>query len=688
MPDRLPQWGWRAGLACVALVYLHNALPYLTTLPRVNVDEPWLIERAYQVLTTGVPSQPMLGLREAYLLQIGYGYLVSPWLALFGVGLFQARLLGVLLGLGIVMMVATIGRRTVDAVTGLAAALFLALDSNFLGGVRNARTDIPSVFFVALALTAYVIGRQRSRAAWFAGSGAALGLAMLCHGNAFWAGAILAAWYLLDYGWRGLAERFGYAFAAGIAATLGPYLAVVAARWGDVQLQIGNFAGDRVPGWRPSFVWQQILLERQRYANWYFGLVTSAVPNPLLWTFELMTVAGLIALTWRAWSRRSSAADPNGPARLLILAAGAAFIFAGFINNKALVYIPHLLLGFSLAAGFAVSEAARLVPALAPAAPLVLAAYGLVGVAYYEKWYSSARKSELVSYESTSETLHALVPPGVKYLYASPQFWMPFHADSGTVFYSYAAAQPMASGPAVTLAGATSERPIFLVVDETQWLPELTAAATSSPSTWQQAWIDFIERRCALDGVAYGTAYGTLALYRCGLIAAPAPPPRVRIVGGAAELSVDDVVLRQTAEDLARWDRYSDPRQTTAAGAEVSLADGGLRIHGTGWPGIVKMAALTAGERYLVSARTSGTRDGDLLYLGTWQQPQVRSLSGASSAGIPAQLIAQPWFPGGRAFVATAPAVRVAVYSEKPLTDFCISSLEIFRLRPATLDGL
>src|SRR5262249_33884905 len=138
---------WLAGLALVALVYAHNTLPHLTTMPRVNVDEPWLMERAYQVLRTGVPSQPMLGLQTAYYLQGGYGYLLAPWFAVAGVGLFQARLFAVLLGLGIVAMVAWIGRRLADGTAGVWAALFLAADSNFLGGVRNARTDIPSVFF-------------------------------------------------------------------------------------------------------------------------------------------------------------------------------------------------------------------------------------------------------------------------------------------------------------------------------------------------------------------------------------------------------------------------------------------------------------------------------------------------------------------------------------------------------------
>ena len=72
-----------------------------------------------------------------------------------------------------------------------------------------------------------------------------------------------------------------------------------------------------------------------------------------------------------------------------------------------------------------------------------------------------------------------------------------------------------------------------------------------------------------------------------------------------------------------------------------------------------------------------------LLYLGTWQQPRVRSLSGASSSGIPAPLIAQRWFPRERAFIADAPQVRMLVYSEAPSTDFVISSLDVLRLQPA-----
>ena len=675
---------WSVGLGLVLVVFLHNTLPYLTMMPRVNVDEPWLMERAYQVWHSGIPSQPMLGLQRPYLLQVGFGYLYAPWFGLFGVGLLQARLLGVVLGLFVVMMVASIGRRTIDQVTGLSAALFLALDSNFLGGVRNARTDIPSVFFATTALAAYLVARQRARTGWFVVSGASLGLAMLCHGNAFWVAVILLAWYLIDYGRRAPILPFGYGFFGGLLLTLGPYLAIVSNRWSDVQDQIGNFAGDRVPSLSPAFVLQQIAREPERYRFWYFGLVTNLVPNPLLLAFQMATAVGVVALAVRSiHARRRPLADPGGAVRLLVLVAGSVFIFAAFINNKVPVYLPHLLLGFSLAAGFGVSEAVTRLgrSRMAAAAVLVLfAGYGAAGVAYYERWYRSVNKSELVPYEATEATLRALVPHGPKYVYGSPQFWTPFHAEEATTFYSYAAAQPMPAPSGMTLAGAGDDRPIYLVMDEAQWLPEL---ASTPANVWQRGWIQFIERRCALEAVALGTAHGTIALYRCALDGpAPTAPASVRFVGGTEDYVVGDRVFAQTADELSRWQRNDDPRRTSSSRPEVGLSEGGLRISGTGWPGIMTTFRADPGARYLVRIVARTTRDGDLLYLGRWQQAQVRSLAGASSAGILVPFVRETWFPHERAFMATVPQVRMAIYSEAAATNFLISSLEVFRLAP------
>jgi len=481
-------------------------------------------------------------------------------------------------------------------------------------------------------------------------------------------------------------------------------------RWSDVQVQIANFAGDRVPGLSPAFVLHQMAREVERYRYWYFGLVTNSVPNPLLWVFKAATIIGTLALAVRsahviknvgAGLRAGPAsldnvgaglragppirfADRKGPLRLLILVVGSVLIFAAFINNKVPVYLPHLLIGFSLAAGFAVDEVARAtrMPVLVL---LFVAGHGAAGIAYYEKWYSSVAKSELVPYESTEATLRALVPPGPKYIFASPQFWIPFHANTGTTFYSYAAAQPIRAGLSVELAGVSDTRPTYLIVDEQQWLPELVGGVSQPTTAWQHDWMQFIDGGCRLDAMALGTAHGTLALYRCELsesVVAGPEPPAVRIVGGDSSYSIGDIVMSQSAVDLSGWTRYDDPRRTATAHPEVRLEDHGLRISGTGWPGIVKMFDAEPGQPYLVRASTRNAGARDLLYLGTWRQRQLQSLSGASSSGIPAALGVPSWFPADRAFIATAPQVQVLVYSEAPETDFVITSFVVFRLTP------
>jgi hypothetical protein len=360
---------------------------------------------------------------------------------------------------------------------------------------------------------------------------------------------------------------------------------------------------------------------------------------------------------------------------------GGAAIFAALINNKVPVYIPHILIGFALAAGFAVTEAASWLSATRRTALVLtfIVGYGAAGAAYYGKWYARERKGELLPYEQTEATLRAIVPDGPKYVYASPQFWTPFHAEPGVTFYSYTAAHPTESAGLTELPGAGDDRPIELVVDEYQWLPELVGASSSS-AEWQQTWIDFIEHHCGLRAAALGTAHGTIATYECRLASKPQLPP-ARLVGGTATYRADEVALHQTAADLARWNRYDDPRRAAGEHPAVRLTPAGVEISGSGWPGIVTVLNTTPGERYLVRTTTAGTRDGDLLYVGVWQTPEVRSLGGAASAGMAAALHLPSWFPSERGFEATASGVRLLVYSEAAATDFTISSLDVYRLR-------
>src|SRR5262249_40783599 len=154
---------------------------------------------------------------------------------------------------------------------------------------------------------------------------------------------------------------------------------------------------------------------------------------------------------------------------------------------KVLVYLPHIMIGFALVAGTAVSAVTTLAPAQTRSllALVFVVAYGGAATAYHEKWYARGRKGERLPYEPTEATLPAVVPAGSKYVFASPQFWTPFHADAGVAFYSYAAAHPSESDGVAALDGVADNRPIVLVVDEYQWLPELVGL-TSSSAEWQQ----------------------------------------------------------------------------------------------------------------------------------------------------------------------------------------------------------
>ena len=664
--------------AIVAAVYVHDALPYLTTLPRVNVDEPWLLERAYQVLKNGTPRQPMYGLDHAYLLQTGYGYLFAPWIRVFGLGMFQARLLTVLLGGGTLISVGLIASRLVGSGGGVAAALFLATDSNFLGGARDARTDIPAVFFASLALLLFLCGRPRRSWWWFLSSGVATGAAILCHANCYWVGIILFLWYLVDHGRRPLTAPAGWAYLGGLAIMLGPYVAILVRNWAEFQLQVNTFAADRVPGLSLPFVWQQVLREPERYRGWYFGLVTSLVPNPLLRSFQAAAVAGAVVIVSGLF--RSSDPDRRRRFQLAgIVIFAPVVIFAGFIHNKALVYMPHLLIGFSIAAGAAVQAVAQIGRTSTRVSVLMttfVVAYGAAGVAYYEKWYRSALKSEVVPYEQTAATLHTLIPPGPKLLVASPHFWVPFGADAEVQYVSYAYTQP----DGVHLPGASSSRPTYVLIDETQFLPDLQPSATESTPAWRHAWLGYIMRRCAINAVALGTAYGTLALFRCEHDP-DAGSRHARIVGGDRVLSEDGVVWRD-AGDMRPWVDYVDPRRTAAnPPPRIDRTTEGVRVSGGAWPGLERYIDVTPGERYLITYAVDGAGPQDLLYVGRWERPEVTSLAGASAAGFPAQLATPEWFPSMRGFVATSSRVRLLLYSEAPRTSFLVRSVTLTHLK-------
>lgn len=662
--------------AVVAVVYLHDTLPLLTTLPRINVDEPWLIERAYQLIVSGRPSQPMFLLDEGYLLQPGYGLLLAPWLKVFGVGLLQARLLAVLAGLLTLACVYSCGADLFGLEVGIIAALLLATDSNFLGISRFARTDGPAVLFASLSLALFLRARARGgRRRLLFGSGVAAGAAMLCHANCYWVVVVLAAWHVLVFGRRFVMPAI--VSAAGFALSFGPYLAIVLTHRDEFVAQLNMFAIERVPSLQPAEIAAQVVRESERYRNWYFGLITdTASINPILRVFQVAAAIGVVWVVARAIGGVAGRERRRSEELLAALAVIVMAIFAAFIPNKALVYLPHVLLALSLAGGCALwwcasAAAARFRLGHSEAVALVAVVAGISAPAavMYERWYYRTSQSELTPYADTDRTLRLLVPPGPKYLIASPTFWLAFYDDPATKFVAYTAAgpyhtvEPKGFFTRRRILDLPQDRPYYVLVDDNEWRSILYDPAYNQE--WRDTWLDYLEHSCSLAGVAVATAHGNIALYRCWNQGAPQSIEPI-YVHHQQRYRRGPAQWRATPSELAHWSLYTP-------GTTVEEEANDVRVAGSR-AGIFGDVGVKPDRPYLLDMDVSGGRPGDLLSIYSV------SPTGTLSSGRWLPLRSATWFPSGTIVEPRDPTIRLYLYSESA-TDFRVRSLVLFTLR-------
>ena len=667
--------------ALVVLVYLHNTLPLLTMLPRINVDEPWLIERAYQLVTTGSPSQPMFLLNHGYLLQPGHSLVLAPWIQLFGVGLWEARLLAVVCGLGAVLSIFALGRLLFGTAAGAIAAMFIATDSNVLGIARMARTDAPSLLFVALALATALHGLRTSRSWWTFAGGLATGMAILCHANSYWVGVIVFFWYVAAYGWRIVLTPSAYAYAAGLLASFGPYVLIVATNWQEFNAQLTMFAIERVPGFSLQTLWYHISHEPLRYRDWYFGLITNDAANPILWIFQASAAAGTLFLAWRVWNGRRGNASVRPETLAAILVFGSMLIFAALIPNKALVYLPHLLVGLSIAAGALLAHLLSYVPwpdapsrasaMFAPAVLILVAGLGAGSVVLYQSWYRTMQTTELRPYEETHALLESMVPSEPMYLIASPTFWLPFYDRRDVKFVAYTAAgpydtvEPQGFFTRQRIFDFPADRPFYLLVDEVEWRTVLED--TSYDPYWRQSWIAYIRNACTAVRVAFGTAHGTIALFRCW-DDRRARPQQPEYFYRGVRYHEGDVVTSVLPAVLAQWQLY---RPDTA----LQMIGDQLNVSAPRGGGIYADLPVTAGTTYLLKADVNNVSANDMLSI------HEIGPDGAAVRSQWVKLSGSHWFPSGTVIRPSTNSVRVYLYSESA-TRFNVRALDFIHLSP------
>lgn len=194
---------WLMALMVLLIEIAH--LRFLTTYPPVFIDEAWNANTAWNWLQTGVNFDSM---HAGTLDRHGYEWLRwpsignAPWyisFATLGLGLFQLRLVSWIFGALLLIATVSAGWRSYGAITGMLAALLLALSPPFLQGSHYARWDImiAMVGMAAFALARFALEKNR----WYAHLLAAflIGISLDIHLNGILFAPGLAALYVAVY---------------------------------------------------------------------------------------------------------------------------------------------------------------------------------------------------------------------------------------------------------------------------------------------------------------------------------------------------------------------------------------------------------------------------------------------------------------------------------------------------------
>jgi 4-amino-4-deoxy-L-arabinose transferase-like glycosyltransferase len=661
----------------IALVYIACALPKLTTLPRVNVDEPWMLQLAHQLRTTGAITLPMFGIQESFLLQPGYSVIIAPWTALAGEGIYQARLLSAVFGAGILWLTYLVGRSLLGAAAGLGAAMFLAVDSNFLGAVRTTRHDVMSLAFILTALLVATAAIRTGRAFHYALAGALSAVAVLFHANAYWAILAIGVWLALAHGLAVFWRRAAYAYAIGAIAVLSPILL----RWREYSRQLDMFVGNITPGLSWSRLAESAAAEPTRYRHWYFGLSTLPGLDPWLLTFQICAAAGAIILARRAWRERGRAPRVAGSTLVLSEVITCVLVFAFMVPNKAHAYLPNLTIGFAWLAGatlattvHALSTWRRSTITASWTLLLVVLLYTGTAAWRYHRWFAAASSQGLAPYEETAATLQAMVPPVTKQVIAFPTFWLPFRDDPATRFLSVTAVAPPRFVPhhpsfqyRVQME-ALDGHPIYVLVDDAHWTPMWQAGGPAAA-----AWRAFLHDHCSVQAVADGTSYGDVVAYACDPRGRPAVTPWIASATGRWRAAATAMWVARP-DDIAQWDRY---RPETA----VTVRDDGTAIAGDAGAGVCTTAPVSRGESYMLSYAVDGADPGDLVSIAHASRLGRKDTSNADSA-VWAALQGQDQASRETAFIAQRDEIRVCFYSELA-TAFTLAEVRLSRLERA-----
>lgn len=183
---------WGIILGAFAVIVTLIRVYGLATYPFIDIqDEAWVTAWAVNWLRTGHFGDPTLfGLGDAYYAYPRYYWLLADWIRLFGIGLWQERLLGFVLIVPVIGLTAATARNMYGSRVALLTAAALFASAVLLSAAR-VRHDIGLAICVAASLWLHTEAiKYGSRWQHFA-AGLVIGFGMFSHYHAAGFGATL-----------------------------------------------------------------------------------------------------------------------------------------------------------------------------------------------------------------------------------------------------------------------------------------------------------------------------------------------------------------------------------------------------------------------------------------------------------------------------------------------------------------
>ena len=424
-------------LGCAAFLVL--SLPYLDRLPPIHNDEPTILAPGVDFFTHGVFGLRMLdglGGADRHYLEVmpAMSLLEGAVARLAGVGVWQMRLVSVLLGAATLALAGVLALRLAGPIEAALTAGFLLLWQWTPGGAEFLPTGIPLVDVSRIArydilaaplglgaLLVFASSPRRSPRRVALAAGAFVGLATLATPyGVFWGVALLV---LLALRGRGPGDVPGHAFrdaallAAAATAVVLPWLAFALAHWTDLVAQFARHAG-RFDLTDPAFYLDSLRHEVQRYQL--------GARNPATYGrvgFWLLVAGVPAAFLWLA--RRAARSRDRRPLLLLVPCATLPLLLALLVNVKRFYYLAGVVPLFAVLLAWGCGALLR-----APRWPVRTAALAVLALAALQGGTSLAhayrRAAGIGAPGPFLARLRAGVAPGANRIVGPHAFWFPF----------------------------------------------------------------------------------------------------------------------------------------------------------------------------------------------------------------------------------------------------------------------